>query len=550
MCVRADSMNGTQSEPTFDRGGANVQELLASFPQGEPGDEEEEEEEEDYEIGAQEDRNGEDDGTEVYAISEGERSQPRHSLINSADFSSISNQQGQEAEPQMTTEESSASLTGTATGTGEKVSSSSDDRERAAEREGAREAMRVDTTSTELAIATLTSGKRINFSGAFLQAHVAAITHTRQAGPVLEALLVEPRMEEVRNTFWAYRVLDMETGQSFESSDDDGEPGAGEKVLLTMQRLCLDNLLLIVTQWDTGAQGRLGSRLFRQVVGVCKSLLSDLQKEIVGEGKGTRGSRGGKGRDGFPQRSGDGSGMLAVVAERTTFQDSYVLQTSAMEGGGMGSLSYMQGPDGGSLSLPKASMESEGAGVPLKFPGAGGRGVGTASNKALIHQAAVSVMHRDMTRELLNQRGGNALKKPEALSGPRKAPAPVRPHLLSRKANRGASPENVEGGRGRKKKRPPAKGQKGSGGGFGPKCQFTSFDFDEINEPMEIPPKFGAAQGSSALQGGPLGPNNFMSAAVAAQDPSRALNERTKVVFCVGVLLGIVPPDSGSQSQW
>jgi len=75
---------------------------------------------------------------------------------------------------------------------------------------------------------------------------------------------------------FAYRILTPD-GVSYEGSNDDEEPGTGEKILALMQRLNLDNLLLVVTQWDTGCRGRLGTSLYHCIIDRCKELLEDLK---------------------------------------------------------------------------------------------------------------------------------------------------------------------------------------------------------------------------------------------------------------------------------
>ncbi len=39
-----------------------------------------------------------------------------------------------------------------------------------------------------------------------------------------------------------------------EGCDDDGEPGAGEKLLGLLQKMDIENILIIVCVWNSGAQ--------------------------------------------------------------------------------------------------------------------------------------------------------------------------------------------------------------------------------------------------------------------------------------------------------
>ena len=63
-----------------------------------------------------------------------------------------------------------------------------------------------------------------------------------------------------------------------ESFDDDGEPGAGEKLLGLLRKMEIENILVIVAVWTVGAQigpsQVRGGELFKVVVDQAKDLLT------------------------------------------------------------------------------------------------------------------------------------------------------------------------------------------------------------------------------------------------------------------------------------
>jgi hypothetical protein len=104
--------------------------------------------------------------------------------------------------------------------------------------------------------------------------------HPDQVPHVLEVLQGNEHFRSVRHWSHAYRILSPLDGQAYEGSQDDGDDGAGEKMLGLLTRMGLENLLLIVSRWDSGAQGRLGMELFRCINEQCKALLRELQQAV------------------------------------------------------------------------------------------------------------------------------------------------------------------------------------------------------------------------------------------------------------------------------
>lgn len=132
-----------------------------------------------------------------------------------------------------------------------------------------------------LPMSTLTSGKRKTYPNrSTFQAHVCCVMHPSQVPHVLQTLQASPHFQSVRHWPYAYRIISPFDGQSHEGSDDGEDCGAGERMLALLQRMGLENLLLIVSRWDTGPPDRLGLELFRCINQQCKELLRELQQAV------------------------------------------------------------------------------------------------------------------------------------------------------------------------------------------------------------------------------------------------------------------------------
>mmetsp|Transcript_5510 Transcript_5510/g.20812 ORF Transcript_5510/g.20812 Transcript_5510/m.20812 type:complete len:556 (+) Transcript_5510:163-1830(+) len=148
-------------------------------------------------------------------------------------------------------------------------------------RSGAAPADPLSDDAMALPMSTLTSGKRRTYPNrSTFQAHICCVMDPLQVPRVLETLRSGPHMQSARHCPWAYRILSPFDGQVHEDFDDDGDSGAGEKMLGLLSRMGLENLLLVVARWDTGPADRLGAELFRCVTGQCKELLRELQQAV------------------------------------------------------------------------------------------------------------------------------------------------------------------------------------------------------------------------------------------------------------------------------
>eukprot|EP00392_Amoebophrya_sp_AT5.2_P002647 g2652.t1 len=123
--------------------------------------------------------------------------------------------------------------------------------------------------------------------GTILQAHVCCVLSEEQIAPILAILRQDLKFRNVRNWIYAYRIRNRSPGDDIHGPaistgyDDGGEQGAGGKLLnLLSDSLQLENLLVIVTRWDSGVTGRLGARLYSFINALCKELLQDVRRAI------------------------------------------------------------------------------------------------------------------------------------------------------------------------------------------------------------------------------------------------------------------------------
>lgn len=132
-----------------------------------------------------------------------------------------------------------------------------------------------------LPMSTLTSGKRRTYPNrSTFQAHVCCVMDPMQVPRVLETLQGSPHLSSAGSWPYAYRIISPFDGQTHEGSNDDNDLGAGERMLGLLQRMGLENLLLVASRWDSGPRERLGTELFRCINQQCKDLLRELQQAV------------------------------------------------------------------------------------------------------------------------------------------------------------------------------------------------------------------------------------------------------------------------------
>lgn len=136
-------------------------------------------------------------------------------------------------------------------------------------------------TAMALPMSTMTSGKRKTYANrSMFQAHVCCVMDLEQVPKIMESLQKSPHLSSARSWPHACRILSPFDGQVHVCSEDDEDPGAGEKILGLLERMGLENLLLVVSHWNSGGVNRLGTELFKCVTEQCKELLKELQEAL------------------------------------------------------------------------------------------------------------------------------------------------------------------------------------------------------------------------------------------------------------------------------
>lgn len=136
-------------------------------------------------------------------------------------------------------------------------------------------------TAMALPMSTMTSGKRKTYPNrSMFQAHVCCVMDPEQVPKIMESLQKSPHLSSVRSWPHACRILSPFDGQVHVCSEDDEDPGAGEKILGLLEKMGLENLLLVVSHWNSGGVNRLGTELFKCVTEQCKELLKELQEAL------------------------------------------------------------------------------------------------------------------------------------------------------------------------------------------------------------------------------------------------------------------------------
>lgn len=136
-------------------------------------------------------------------------------------------------------------------------------------------------TAMALPMSTMTSGKRKTYKNrSTFQAHVCCVMDPEQVPKILDSLQKSPHLASASSWPHACRILSPFDGQVHVCSEDDEDPGAGEKILGLLERMGLENLLLVISHWTSGVRNRLGAELFKCVTEQCKELLKELQEAL------------------------------------------------------------------------------------------------------------------------------------------------------------------------------------------------------------------------------------------------------------------------------
>ena len=101
--------------------------------------------------------------------------------------------------------------------------------------------------------------------------HAAYVTSPEDVKAVLEELYADNHIRAATHNMYAYRMWTSK-GVLDEYCNDDGERGAGEKMLGILQRLDAQNVMVVVTRWFGGIL--LGVARFRHICNLTKEIVT------------------------------------------------------------------------------------------------------------------------------------------------------------------------------------------------------------------------------------------------------------------------------------
>ena len=116
------------------------------------------------------------------------------------------------------------------------------------------------------------SGDIISDRGSHFQAHAISIKYNSDIKKYLEYLKDHNKIEKATHNIYAYRFNDMKCkGILSEGFDDDGENDAGIRLLGILQKMKVNNILMVVSRWFGGTN--LGNDRFKHINDLAKILL-------------------------------------------------------------------------------------------------------------------------------------------------------------------------------------------------------------------------------------------------------------------------------------
>ena len=95
-------------------------------------------------------------------------------------------------------------------------------------------------------------GETIIDRASTFQAHAIKIKNKKEVDFYKKCLLSQKKIKKATHNITIYRYLNEDTNQIVEDYDDDGEDGAGFRILGVVQKMKLINLFVMVTRWYGG----------------------------------------------------------------------------------------------------------------------------------------------------------------------------------------------------------------------------------------------------------------------------------------------------------
>lgn len=130
--------------------------------------------------------------------------------------------------------------------------------------------------SNEDVIKSITFGPKTVHDKFRIQALCAALKSPQQLEVLLSHLGKDNRLADVTDKILAFRTEDEE------GYDDGSTLAAGEKLLHMLERMNVDNIVVIVFFWDYGYVGKPGTSMFKIVLDKARDLLLTIHAKVFG----------------------------------------------------------------------------------------------------------------------------------------------------------------------------------------------------------------------------------------------------------------------------
>ena len=127
-----------------------------------------------------------------------------------------------------------------------------------------------DTTEKALSMKVRRAPPKI-YNGSSFQGSCVAITQTDDAISALHAIYSDSRTAHAKHNIYAYRIQAQDTATIIEHYEDDGDYGAGRRLLELLREKKITNQFICVTSWQGGKQ--LGSVRFQYTLEAAKNVL-------------------------------------------------------------------------------------------------------------------------------------------------------------------------------------------------------------------------------------------------------------------------------------
>ncbi|KAM3728570.1 Protein IMPACT [Dirofilaria immitis] len=133
----------------------------------------------------------------------------------------------------------------------------------------------ISSSSSQLCVPTIISGNSMVDRKSTFQAHVAQVFSKNEVTLVLNKLKENNKIARATHNMYAWLTEENVNGRLIKQHDceDDGEIGAGAKLLNLLELMKAKNVMVIITRWYGGIH--LGPDRFRHICNLARQILVD-----------------------------------------------------------------------------------------------------------------------------------------------------------------------------------------------------------------------------------------------------------------------------------